>query len=267
MIPLDHTVTDSRETVVASSAGRHSATALTVADLSHRIGDRTILDGVNLQVPVGHFVILLGLNGAGKTTFFSLITRLYTAQQGTIRIFESDLRRESSAALSMLGVVFQQRALDPDLNARQNLWYHAALHGMSWGQARARITQELARVGLAEKADRKIRAFSGGEARRVELARALLHDPRLLLCDEATVGLDIKSRAEIIADVRGLVSARAMSVLWATHLIDEVQSDDLIIILHRGQILRIGVAADIVRELNAVDINDAFRQLTESTRT
>jgi len=247
--------------------GRHDPVALSVADLSHRIGGRTILDDISLQVPVGRFVVLLGLNGAGKTTLFSLITRLYAAQQGTIRIFESDLRRESSVALSMLGVVFQQRALDPDLSARQNLWYHAALHGMPWRQAHRRITEELARVGLAEKADRKIRAFSGGEARRVELARALLHDPRLLLCDEATVGLDIKSRAEIITDVRGLVSARAMSVLWATHLIDEVQSDDLIIILHRGRILRIGIATDIVRESGVADLNDAFRQLTEDARS
>nr|WP_298683489.1 ABC transporter ATP-binding protein [uncultured Dongia sp.] len=267
MIPLDHVVADSRETTLLQPPSHHDPAALSVNDLSHRIGDRTILDGVSLQVPVGRFAVLLGLNGAGKTTLFSLITRLYTAQQGSIRIFESDLQRESSVALSMLGVVFQQRALDPDLSARQNLWYHAALHGMPWGQARRRIAEELARVGLAEKADRKIRAFSGGEARRVELARALLHDPRLLLCDEATVGLDIKSRGEIIVDVRGLVTARAMSVLWATHLIDEVQPDDLTIILHRGRILRIGVAADIVRELGAVDINDAFRQLTEGAQT
>jgi ABC-2 type transport system ATP-binding protein len=266
VISLDLVVADSRENAMQPRPEQHGPVALSIADLSHRIGGRTILDGVSLQVPVGKFVVLLGLNGAGKTTLFSLVTRLYSAQQGTIRIFESDLRRESSAALSMLGVVFQQRALDPDLNAQQNLWYHAALHGMSWGRARARITEELTRVGLAEKADHKVRAFSGGEARRVELARALLHEPRLLLCDEATVGLDIKSRAEIIADVRGLVSTRAMSVLWATHLIDEVHSDDLTIILHRGRILRVGVAADIVKELGAVDINDAFRQLTESTQ-
>jgi ABC-2 type transport system ATP-binding protein len=246
----------------AEPPGTAETFALTVADLTHQIGGRAILDNINLRLPAGRFAVLLGLNGAGKTTLFSLLTRLYSAQQGTVRIFESDLQQESSIALAMLGVVFQQRALDPDLSARQNLWYHASLQGMPWRQARQRIAEELARVGLAEKADRKIRTFSGGEARRVELARALLHNPRLLLCDEATVGLDIRSRAEIITDVRGLVATRALTVLWATHLIDEVQADDLTIVLHRGKILRIGIAAEIAQGLGAADLNDAFRQLT-----
>lgn len=252
----------SHEGIATSPSGQ--SPALSIADLNHHIGGRAILEHINLQVPAGQFTVLLGLNGAGKTTLFSLITRLYAAQQGSISIFDVDLRRDSSAALAMLGVVFQQRALDADLTARQNLWYHASLHGMTWRRSSTRIAEELARVGLSDKAEQKIRAFSGGEARRVELARALLHDPRLLLCDEATVGLDIKSRADIIADVRGLVTARGMSVLWSTHLIDEVQPDDFTIILHRGHILRTGLAADIVQELNAVDLNDAFRRLTES---
>lgn len=263
-------MSDAQETIpqsLTNSGQIAQPPALSVAGLSHHIGGRAILDDVSFDVPNGRFAVLLGLNGAGKTTLFSLVTRLYTARQGSIRIFGSDLQRRSSLALSMLGVVFQQRALDPDLSARQNLWYHAALHGMAWRPARKRSAEELERVGLADKADRKIRAFSGGEARRVELARALLHDPRLLLCDEATVGLDIKSRAEIIADVRSLVTARGLSVLWATHLIDEVQPTDLTIILHRGRILRIGTAADIVRELSAEDLNEAFRRLTESAGT
>lgn len=267
---MNSPVADARKTAtqsLAASAATSQPPALSVTGLSHHIGGRAILDNVSFDVPNGRFAVLLGLNGAGKTTLFSLVTRLYAAQQGSIRIFESDLQQQSSLALSMLGVVFQQRALDPDLSARQNLWYHAALHGMPRRQAHSRSTEELGRVGLADKADRKIRAFSGGEARRVELARALLHDPRLLLCDEATVGLDIKSRAEIIADVRGLVDTRALSVLWATHLIDEVQPTDLTIILHRGRILRIGTAAEIVRELGAADLNAAFHRLTEGTGT
>ena len=237
--------------------------ALSVEALSHKIGGKQILDSVSIGIPASRFVVLLGQNGAGKTTLFSLITRLYAAQTGTIRIFGHDLRRESSAALSLLGVVFQQRALDPDLSARQNLWYHAALHGMPWSRARRRIADELARVGLADKADRKVRGFSGGEARRVEIARALLHEPRLLLCDEATVGLDIRSRAEIIGDVRTLVRDRALTVLWATHLIDEVQADDHTIILHQGRVLSQGPARDIVADIGAASLNEAFRQITE----
>jgi ABC-2 type transport system ATP-binding protein len=250
-------------TVSDQSTVQSGVPALSVEGLSHKIAGRTILDSVSIDVPASRFVVLLGQNGAGKTTLFSLVTRLYTAQTGAIRIFGHDLRRESSRALSQLGVVFQQRALDPDLSAHQNLWYHAALHGMPWGTARRRIAEELGRVGLAKEAKRKIRGFSGGEARRVEIARALLHNPHLLLCDEATVGLDIRSRADIIADVRSLVQARGLTVLWATHLIDEVQPDDHTVILHRGKVLDQGAARDIIASVGATSLNDAFRRITE----
>jgi ABC-2 type transport system ATP-binding protein len=256
-------MTVSDQSQAQTDAPAPAVPALAIGGLSHKIGGRTILDAVNIAVPASRFVVLLGQNGAGKTTLFSLVTRLYTAQAGTIRIFGDDLRRESSRALSQLGVVFQQRALDPDLSAHQNLWYHAALHGMPWGTARRRIAEELARVGLADHAKRKVRGFSGGEARRVEIARALLHNPRLLLCDEATVGLDIRSRADIIADVRGLVRDRSLTVLWATHLIDEVQPDDLTIILHQGKVLNQGPAREIIASVGASSLNDAFRRITE----
>ncbi len=238
--------------------------ALSVSGLSHRIGERVVLDGIELTVPAGRMVTLLGPNGAGKTTLLSLVTRLYAAQQGTIRVFGHDVRKESSAALSAMGVVFQQRAIDPDLTARQNLAYHAALHGLPRKVAQARIAAELERMGLVKDADRKIRTLSGGESRRIEIARALLHAPRLLLCDEATVGLDVRSRADILSDVRGLVRDRGLAVLWATHLIDEVGPDDLVVILHRGRVRRQGRAAEIAASLGADGLNEAFRRVTEA---
>lgn len=238
--------------------------ALSVGGLTHRIGGRVILDDVGFAVPPGRLVTLLGPNGAGKTTLLSLVTRLYAAQQGSIRVFGHDVRKDSSAALSQMGVVFQQRAIDPDLTARQNLAYHAALHGLSRDVARARIEAELARMNLAKDADRKIRTLSGGESRRIEIARALLHNPRLLLCDEATVGLDVRSRADILADIRGLVRERGVAVLWATHLIDEADSEDLIVILHRGRVLRQGRAREVVSALGADGLNEAFRRVTEA---
>ena len=241
-----------------------SPDALAIAGLTHRIGDKVILQDVTLSVPAGRLVTLLGPNGAGKTTMLSLVTRLYTAQQGTIAVYGHDVRKESSAALSMMGVVFQQRAIDPDLSARQNLAYHAALHGLPRQVARERIAAELERIGLVKEADRKIRTLSGGESRRIEIARALLHSPRLLLCDEATVGLDVRSRADILSDVRGLVRDRGMAVLWATHLIDEVGPDDLVVILHRGKIQRQGRASEIAAALGAEGLNDAFRRVTEA---
>lgn len=238
--------------------------ALSVNGLTHKIGDRVILQDVTLSVPAGRFVTLLGPNGAGKTTLLSLVTRLYNPQQGTIAVFGHDVRKESFAALSMMGVVFQQRAIDPDLTARQNLSYHAALHGLPRKVARDRIAAELERTTLTKDADRKIRTLSGGESRRIEIARALLHNPKLLLCDEATVGLDVRSRADILSDVRSLVRDRGVAVLWATHLIDEVEPDDFVVILHRGKVRRQGRAAEIAAALGADGLNDAFRRVTEA---
>jgi ABC-2 type transport system ATP-binding protein len=251
------------DNLVRSEQAATDISAIRIAGLSHAIGGRKVLDEIDLTVPNGRFTVLLGQNGAGKTTLFSLITRLYAAQSGRIEVVGIDLNKRPSAVLSQMGIVFQQRALDLELTAAQNLSYHAALHGLSWRETRQRITEELTRVGLLAEAKRRARSFSGGEMRRLEIARALLHRPSLLLCDEATVGLDIRSRTDILADVRHLVRERGLSVLWATHLIDEVQPDDLTIILHRGRIRRIGEAAAIAAELGVDTLHDAFRKLTE----
>src|SRR4030095_8287374 len=126
--------------------------------------------------------------------------------------------------------VFQPRTLDLDLSVTQNLLYHAALHGIARRDAHARGEQMLARLGLADRAGSKVRDLSGGQMRRLEIARALLHRPRLLLLDEATVGLDVKARADILDHVRRLVTEQGIGVLWATHLFDEIGSpDDLLV--------------------------------------
>lgn len=221
------------------------APALEIDRVSHAFGKRRALDDVSLTVPAGRFVALLGPNGAGKTTLFSLATRLYTTREGRVRIFGHDLAREPSAALAELGVVFQSRTLDLDLSVRQNLAYHAALHGLAGRPARARIVHLLALVGLGERADEKVRTLSGGQARRVEIARALIHRPRLLLLDEATVGLDLESRSAIVAIVRRLVEEERLAVLWATHIFDEVRADDEIYVLDMGRIIAHGTASEV----------------------
>lgn len=236
--------------------------ALEIASLSHAYGDRKALDNVAITVPPSTFGVLLGLNGAGKSTLFSLVTRLFNAQSGEIRIFGHDLTHEPGAALRLLGVVFQARTLDLDLSLAQNLRYHAALHGIGGSDAR-RLTQTLLqRIGLETRAKDKARYLSGGQMRRVEIVRALLHKPRLLLLDEPTVGLDIEARADILRHVRGLVASEGLSTLWATHLIDEVEDSDTVIVLHRGKVLAQGIAADIVTSTGARDIRDAFTRLT-----
>jgi ABC-2 type transport system ATP-binding protein len=235
--------------------------ALTVEGLSHAYGPRQALKEVTFAIEPATFTVLLGLNGAGKSTLFNLVTRLYGTQRGAIRIFGRDVGRAPGEALRLIGVVFQPRTLDLDLSVKQNLTYHAALHGIGVREARAQSDRVLARVGLADRADDKVRALSGGQMRRLEIARALLHRPRLLLLDEPTVGLDIKSRADILDHVRGLVAEERVCVLWATHLIDEVAPSDDVIVLHQGRLLAHGAVAHVVAEAKAADIRTAFAAL------
>lgn len=233
--------------------------ALEIDRVSHSFGRVQALRDVSLIVPRGGFTALLGVNGAGKTTLFSLITRLYNNASGTIRVAGYDLRRQPAQALARLGVVFQSRALDADLSVRQNLSYHASLHGIGRAEARARIAEVLDQVGLSDKAGDRVSALSGGQSRRAEIARALIHRPDILLLDEATVGLDVKSRAEVLALTRRLIAEQGVSALWATHIMDEIQPDDDLVILHRGEVLRHGSAAGIA---GAQGLTQAFLALT-----
>jgi ABC-2 type transport system ATP-binding protein len=244
-----------------------AAPALVVRDVSHRFGETLALDNVSLDVPRGTFVVLLGLNGAGKSTLFALITRLYDNVSGEIRIFGYDVRRRASAALQRLGVVFQSRTLDLDLTLKQNLLYHCALHGIRGREARKRTQRALEIVGLADRAGEKVRSLSGGQTRRVEIARSLLHRPSLLLLDEPTVGLDIGSRESVVNIVRSLVESEGLGVLWATHLFDEVRPTDRVVILHKGRILFTGSVPDLLAKTGTQNVSDAFRQLTGTTNS
>ena len=236
--------------------------ALSIGNVSHSYGARRALIDVDFTVAPASFTALLGLNGAGKSTLFSLITRLFGIQAGHIGIFGHDIGRAPGEALRLLGVVFQPRTLDLDLSVMQNLLYHAALHGIGRRDARARAEEVLARIGLADRASSKVRDLSGGQMRRLEIARALLHRPRLLLLDEATVGLDVKARADILTHVRQLVTEQGIGVLWATHLFDEIAPGDDLVILHQGRVLARGELADVLKQTGAQDINAAFMRLT-----
>lgn len=236
--------------------------ALSVSGLSHSYGARQALNNVSLSVAPATFVALLGLNGAGKSTLVSLITRLFGVQAGTIQIFGHDIRHRPSEALRILGVVFQPRTLDLDLSVTQNLVYHAALHGIAKGEALSRADELLSRLGLSDRSKEKVRNLSGGQMRRLEIARALLHRPRLLLLDEPTVGLDVKARTDILNYVRRLVTEEGIGVLWATHLFDEIAPGDDLIILHQGKVRAHGPSALVIEEAKARDLHSAFAHLT-----
>jgi ABC-2 type transport system ATP-binding protein len=248
--------------VLAEPSKTTTVSALSVENVSHAYGARVALAKVSFTVAPASFTVLLGLNGAGKSTLFSVITHLYASRSGVVRIFGRDVARESGAALSLLGVVFQQRTLDPDLTVGQNLAYHAALHGIGPRESRARGAVELARVGLVDRVHDKVRYLSGGQMRRVEIARALLHRPRMLLLDEPTAGLDIKARADLLEVVRGLVADEGIGVLWTTHLVDEIRDDDHVVVLHKGRVLADDASRSVVAAAGAASIGEAFRRLT-----
>jgi ABC-2 type transport system ATP-binding protein len=235
--------------------------ALAITNLSYAYGPRKALNDVSLSVPVGRFAVLLGPNGAGKTTLFSLITQLFAFRQGSISILGKDVARSPLEALALIGVVFQQPTLDLDLSVLQNLRYHAALHGISTKQAQDRIAQAIGRVGLSDESRSMVRKLSGGQRRRVEIARALVHSPRFLLLDEPTVGLDIASRKAILSHVRALCQDNQLGVLWATHLLDEVEGGDQLIVLDKGQVKAAGSVDQVIAASGTQSLDQAFTSL------
>lgn len=236
--------------------------ALELSEISFAYGAKKALDHVSFVVPTGRCAMLLGPNGAGKSTLFSLITRLYDSASGTIQIAGHNLRSAPLKALASLGVVFQQTTLDLDLTVRQNLLYHTALHGLDSRTGQRRIDEELERLEMRHRDQELVRNLNGGHRRRVEIARALLHHPKLLLLDEPTVGLDVPSRKTLVEHIHALTRSGKLSVLWATHLIDEIAPDDTLIVLHQGTVRAEGEIPEILELTGRESIHDAFEVLT-----
>ena len=241
---------------------KQSAPALLLEKVVKAYGSIRAVDGVTFNVASGEFIALLGPNGAGKTTLFQLLSGLFVPDSGRVEIMGQDMARNPVPALAMLGIVFQQPTLDLELSVTGNLLFHAGLHGMPRAAAKERIAAELARLGLVERAHDKAGQLSGGNRRRVELARALLHDPRVLLMDEATVGLDPASRSDLHKLMLAMRQERSVAVLWATHLCDEVEGADRVIVLHRGKVLADTAPAELISRTGATTIEEAFLSMT-----
>ncbi|RAI57338.1 ATP-binding cassette domain-containing protein [Roseicella frigidaeris] len=251
------------DTESAAASARRATPALELSQLSFAYGARQVLHAVGFRVMPGEFAVLLGPNGAGKSTLFALVTRLFDARRpGSVRIFGAEMREAPGAALARLGVVFQQPTLDPDLSVIENLLYHGALHGLLRAEARRRAMHELARVELADRAGSTVRALSGGQRRRAEVARALLTRPSLLLLDEATTGLDLPSRMAVRRHVRELCATEGLAVLWATHLIEEVPEEARVIMLAAGRVQAEGSVPEVLAQAGAPDLPAAFARLT-----
>jgi ABC-2 type transport system ATP-binding protein len=248
-------------------ATAEQAPALLLESVAKSYGAIRAVDGVSLTASAGEFIALLGPNGAGKTTLFQLLSGLFVPDSGRIAIMGHDMLRNPVPALAKLGIVFQQPTLDLELTVTGNLLFHAGLHGIPHAVAKKRIAAELVRLGLSERAHDKAAQLSGGNRRRVELARALLHEPRVLLMDEATVGLDPASRADLIRLILAMRTERSVAVLWATHLCDEVPDADRVVVLHRGKVLADTTPAQLTAAAGTATIEQAFLAMTADGRS
>ena len=240
-----------------------SSLALDLRNVSFRYANKDALIDVSLCIKPGESVILLGPNGAGKTTLFSLICGLFAPDSGSVHI-DGKSRLKEAAALAPLGIVFQSQTLDLDLSVYQNLSYFCSLHGINGKTAKTRIEAGLERMDLASRKNDKVRALNGGHRRRVEIIRATLHQPSILLLDEPTVGLDIPTRAELIQRIHELPQTQGCAILWATHLIDEIHDSDRVVILHQGKLQRDGHAKTLLNEANVSDFSMLLKQVMDA---
>jgi ABC-2 type transport system ATP-binding protein len=245
-----------------SPSSEAPAPLLELQALSKRYGPRPALDGLSFSLQGGCFAVLLGPNGAGKSTLFQVLTGLFAADGGQVRIAGHALQGDAVRALARIGVVFQQTALDLDLSVERNLHFHADLHGMPRKLAGERIAAGCAAAGLGADLHRPARELSGGNRRKVELVRALLHRPALLLMDEPSVGLDPRSRRELRAGVLADVRERGSTVLWATHLVEEAEAADRVLVLHQGRLLADGAPQQVTQALGGGALEEAFIRAT-----
>lgn len=219
--------------------------AIAIAGLVHRYGDRTALHGLDLEVGRGEIFGVLGPNGGGKTTLFKVLATLVAPQAGRVTVFDTDAGRDPAGVRRRLGVVFQQPALDGKLTVRENLACHAALYGLDGAASRTRTAMLLERLGLGDRADDVVETLSGGLARRVELAKGLLHAPDLVLLDEPSTGLDPGARRDFFSYLVHLRERDGLTVVLTTHYMEEAERCDRIGFIHQGRLVAVGAPSDL----------------------
>jgi ABC-2 type transport system ATP-binding protein len=223
--------------------------SIQISDIHHRYYKKTALASVSLDLSPG-FNVILGPNGAGKSTLFALLTGLLPIQQGTITFGAQALQDYRSAIMRQLGVVFQQPTLDLNLTVQQNLTYFGALHGIGKAEVLQRCEALLTQFALKDRLAAPAKSLNQGHRRRLEIIRALIHQPQYLLLDEATVGLDADTRQLVLKILRQYVKDNQTTLLWTTHLMDEVAGDDQLILLHQGTVQAQGVTAELLADGN-----------------
>jgi ABC-2 type transport system ATP-binding protein len=231
-----------------------AAPAICVADVSHSYGSRRALIDLSLQIAPSEIFAVLGPNGGGKTTLFRLLSTLIPLQAGSAAIFGHDLMREQQAVRQMMGVVFQAPSLDRKLTVAENIRLQAVLYGLRGSQLSRRLDELLEHFALRDRAGELTERLSGGLRRRVELAKGMIHQPRLLLLDEPSAGLDPAARSDLWQYLRQLRHEQATTIVLTTHHLDEADGADRIAILNEGRLVALGPPDELRAEVGGDSI-------------
>jgi ABC-2 type transport system ATP-binding protein len=223
--------------------------ALQARDINFFYGERQALKGVSFSIDHGEIFGFLGPNGGGKTTLFKILSTLVPCQAGEVSILGRDLASQKRDIQRRLGVVFQHPSVDDKLTVRENLEHHGALYGMRGNRLRERIREMLARVGLSDRANDRVETLSGGLRRRTELAKALLHQPELLLLDEPSTGLDPGARREFNDYLAHLRRNEGVTIVLTTHYMEEAERCDRIAILHEGRMVALAPPGELKEQI------------------
>lgn len=211
-----------------------------VQNLTHRYGDRVALDHVSFEVGKGEIFGVLGPNGGGKSTLFRILSTMMVPAEGRAMLAGRDVEREAAAVRREIGVVFQTQSLDKALTVEENLRSQGHLHGLSGATLRDRMAAAMDRLGLADRRNDLVETLSGGLKRRVEIAKALLHRPKVLLMDEASTGLDPAARREVGRHIENLRRSEGVTILLTTHILEEADQCDRLALVHQGRIVAMG---------------------------
>lgn len=218
---------------------------VSVRNLTHRYGSRVALEDLSFDVARGTMFGLLGPNGSGKSTLFRILATMMAPTSGRVSIDGLDAVRQPTEVRRRIGVVFQSPSLDRKLTVKENLIAYGHLYGLSGGGLRTRIEATLERLGLADRAGDLVETLSGGLRRRVEIAKALLAGPSILLLDEPSTGLDPAARLELVAAIGSLRDGQGVTVLLTTHLLEEADRCDRLLLVHRGRRVVEGTPAEL----------------------